>query len=115
MLSRVLTRACVSKWRAGKWEIDSHETGRQQSFTSRNHRQGGEVSVSGITPNKDVVWTNSVGYIDQVDHLHPFLTVYETCEFAWKCRSGGRHREEWHGTGPEVDKQIAKMDEECLQ
>ena len=74
--------------------------------------QEGTVSITGVTPSKDVVWQSLVAYIDQIDRLHPFMTVKETCEFAWRCRSGGTHRRKWLGHGPEVDKLIAEMDEE---
>jgi len=79
---------------------------------SKNAVQSGTVSLTGVTPTKDVVWTNLVSYIDQIDRLHPYLTVFETCKFAWQCRSGGTHRKPWFGEGEEVDKEIAKMDEE---
>jgi ABC-type multidrug transport system ATPase subunit len=77
---------------------------------SKDHVRGGEVDICGISPSKDTIWTNLAGYVDQIDRLHPFLTVYETCEFAWKCRSGGTHRLGHHGEGPEVDETIAMMD-----
>lgn len=54
----------------------------------------------------------SAGYIDQIDRLHPFLTVLETCTFAWHCRSGGTHRKPFFGEGTEVDETVAKMDKE---
>ena len=78
---------------------------------SPNHQPGGEVSICGITPGKGTVWTNLSGYIDQIDRLHPFLTVFETCEFAWNCRSGGTHRLPNYGEGPEVDELVKEMDE----
>jgi ABC-type multidrug transport system ATPase subunit len=54
---------------------------------------GGEVSIGGLTPSDNVYWSNLVSYIDQIDRLHPYLTVQETCEFSWKCRTGGTFRE----------------------
>jgi len=78
--------------------------------TSKDHVPEGEVIVCGLTPSKEIVWTNLVGYIDQIDRLHPFLTVYETCEFAWRCYSGGTHATEYMGEGPEVDETIAFLD-----
>lgn len=80
--------------------------------TSKDCVQSGQVSLSGVTPSKDVVWSSLVAFMDQIDRLHPFLTVFETCEFAWKCRTGGTHRRPWFGTGPEVDALIEKMNEE---
>lgn len=80
---------------------------------SKNHTVGGSVLINGVAPS-DVVWTNLVAYIDQIDRLHPFLTVYETCEFAWRCRSGGTHRKPWYGEGPEVDAAIEKLDAEMM-
>lgn len=48
----------------------------------------------------------------QIDRIQPYLTVKEVCEFAWRCKSGGTHRKEFHGEGPEVDEAIAKMDKD---
>mmetsp|Transcript_10621 Transcript_10621/g.23582 ORF Transcript_10621/g.23582 Transcript_10621/m.23582 type:complete len:1476 (+) Transcript_10621:75-4502(+) len=88
----------------------------------KGETKGGTVSINGVTPlgikdsrkqkTDPVIWSNLVSYIDQIDRLHPWLTVQETCEFAWKCRSGGTHREPWFKEGPEVDAIIEKMDEE---
>jgi len=78
--------------------------------TSKDHVPEGEVTVCGLAPSKEIVWTNLVGYIDQIDRLHPFLTVYETCEFAWRCHSGGTHATAYTGEGPEVGETIAFLD-----
>ena len=72
---------------------------------------GGSVSVNGIEEEKGVYWSNLVSYIDQIDRLHPWLTVWETCEFAWKCRSGGTHRMPWWKEGPEADALVKEFDE----
>jgi ABC-type multidrug transport system ATPase subunit len=86
-------------------------------YRSKDHVVGGSISLSGVTPqDADVVWTNLVGYIDQIDRLHPFLTVFETCEFAWRCRSGGTHRKKYfHATTNEANDLIAKYDTELFQ
>jgi ABC-type multidrug transport system ATPase subunit len=81
---------------------------------SKDHTSEGEVTIGGITPGPETIWTNLAGYIDQIDRLHPFLTVLETCEFAWHCRSGGTHRKLFYGQGPEVDATIRNMDQEML-
>ena len=47
----------------------------------KDHVVGGEVAVNTITPKTEgVVWPNVVGYIDQIERLHPYLTVKETCD-----------------------------------
>jgi ABC-type glutathione transport system ATPase component len=47
----------------------------------KDHVVGGEVTVNTITPKtKGIVWSNVVGYIDQIERLHPYLTVKETCD-----------------------------------
>ncbi len=79
---------------------------------SKHHEFVGKVSVCGIEPTKDIVWTNLVGYIDQIDRLHPFLTVEETCKFAWLCRSGGTHHRELFGEGADVEAMVAQMDKD---
>jgi ABC-type cobalamin/Fe3+-siderophores transport system ATPase subunit len=86
----------------------------QTLFTSRDHNVGGEVSVAGVTPGKDVHWSNIVSYIDQIDRIHPYMTVHEVCEFSWRCATGSTHRRAYHGEGNEVDAVIAKMDQEML-
>jgi len=79
----------------------------------KQHIASGTVQVNKTTPKtKDIVWSNIVGYIDQIDRLHPYLTVKETCDFAFNCRSGGTHRTPLHDPGPEAAAQIKKMDEE---
>lgn len=94
-------KSIVQKMIAGNLLIDN------------DHQFDGEVSICGLTPDdKDVIWTNLVSYIDQIDRLHPYLTVFETCEFAWKARSGGTHREYNMGSGDDIDEVVAKMDEE---
>ena len=78
----------------------------------RHHEVSGTVQVNELTPfTQDVVWSNIVGYIDQIDRLHPYLTVKETCDFAWHCRSGGTHKHP-STTSPEEDEQIQKLDNE---
>ena len=81
---------------------------------SKNHMVGGKVSINGVSPSKDLAWSNLVGYIDQIDRLHPYLTVRETCEFAWKCRSGLTHRQPWFADTPEANELIDKMDKEMV-
>jgi ABC-type multidrug transport system ATPase subunit len=80
---------------------------------SKDHVVGGTVSVATVSPtDKNIYWSNIVGYIDQIDRLHPYLTVKETAEFAWRSRTGGTHRKKYYGEGPEIDAIIQKMDQE---
>jgi len=79
----------------------------------KDHEVGGELTVNKISPKtKGVVWPNIVGYIDQIERLHPHLTVQETCDFAWQCRTGGTHRTPMIGDDAEVDATVKKMDED---
>ena len=78
---------------------------------SKDAAIGGQVSIAGITPGKSTNWSKLVSYIDQIDRLHPYLTVRETFSFAWKCRSGGTHRLELDGHDPETNAVLAEMDE----
>ena len=79
---------------------------------SQNHVAGGEVSIAGVVAKKGTYWSNLVGYIDQIDRLHSYMTVQEVCEFAWRCGTGGTHRQTFHGKGDEVDETIAQMDKD---
>jgi ABC-type glutathione transport system ATPase component len=47
----------------------------------KDHVVGGTVSINGHKPtDPGIVWTNLTAYIDQIDRLHPFMTVSETLE-----------------------------------
>lgn len=81
---------------------------------SKQHIVGGEVSVAGVGPAKDVYWSNVVTYIDQIDRIHPYMTVGEVCEFSFKCGSGGTHRKKFFGEGPEVEETLAEMDKQMM-
>jgi ABC-type lipoprotein export system ATPase subunit len=79
----------------------------------KGHEVTGEVMVNRFNPkSKEVVWSNIVGYIDQIDRLHPYMTVKETCEFAWRCRMGSTHKTPFMGDGPEIDAEINRLDDE---
>jgi ABC-type lipoprotein export system ATPase subunit len=79
----------------------------------RDHEVGGEVKLNKFGPkSEEIVWSNLVGYIDQIDRLHPNLTVKETCEFAWRCRTGGSHRLPMMPINdPGVDEEVKRLDE----
>ena len=84
--------------------------------TSPNHVVGGTVSLASVAANDPgVYWSNLVGYIDQIDRHYPYLTVQETAEFAWRCRTGGTHRLPYFdNTSPQDDARIAKMDAQAF-
>ena len=56
----------------------------------QNFEQSGEVSLSGISPTmKGISWPSLVGFMDQIDRLHPYLTgknhkigIGKICAFA---------------------------------
>jgi len=74
----------------------------------------GKLSINGVfRDQKDVVWTNLTGYIDQIDRVHPLLTVWETCLFAFNCRRNGTHRTTLTPTeNPDINKKIEELDKE---
>eukprot|EP00529_Nitzschia_sp_RCC80_P004459 CAMPEP_0113521168 /NCGR_PEP_ID=MMETSP0014_2-20120614/44492_1 /TAXON_ID=2857 /ORGANISM="Nitzschia sp." /LENGTH=907 /DNA_ID=CAMNT_0000419101 /DNA_START=83 /DNA_END=2802 /DNA_ORIENTATION=+ /assembly_acc=CAM_ASM_000159 len=79
----------------------------------KEHEVTGEVLVNTVSPKSEgCVWSNIVGYIDQIDRLHPYMTVKETCEFAWRCRTGSTHKTPFMGVTPEVAAEVKKLDEE---
>jgi ABC-type glutathione transport system ATPase component len=48
---------------------------------NNDHVVGGAVSVNGHKPtDPGIIWTNLTAYIDQIDRLHPYMTVSETLE-----------------------------------
>jgi len=74
---------------------------------------GGNVTINGIDhDDKEVHWTNLVGYIDQIDRLHSLLTVKETCDFAFKCRLGDHRRGSMPKDDAKVSELLQKMDDE---
>lgn len=61
--------------------------------TSSKSTISGSITVNGVeSTDPSLVWSNIVAYVDQIDRLHGYLTVKETMQFAWDCRSGGTHR-----------------------
>ena len=61
--------------------------------TDSKHKLGGSVEVNSIdSQDKEIVWSNIVSYVDQIDRLHGYLTVKETLTFAFDCCYGGTHR-----------------------
>ena len=80
-------------------------------YTDKKHKLGGELKIGSLSPGKGVYWTKLVAYIDQIDRLHALLTVFETCNFAWKCRSGGTHRRAHYSEDDEADETIEMMNE----
>ena len=57
-----------------------------------HHTIGGSVEVNGVNSKSDeIVWSNLVSYVDQIDRLHGYLTVKETLSFAFDCCYGGTH------------------------
>lgn len=80
----------------------------------KDHVREGSVSLNGI-PSDDpsTYWTSLVAFIDQIDRLHPYLTVKETLDFAWQCRYGGTHAKPYYDmSDPGVQKAIETMDKE---
>lgn len=76
----------------------------------KDHQVGGTVSIDNFTSEtKDCIWSNAVGYIDQIDRLNPWLTVMETCAFSWRCRSGQTHKTPLFDA-QFMDEEIEKLD-----
>ena len=74
---------------------------------------GGSVTINGVGhDDKEVHWTNLVGYIDQIDRLHSLLTVKETCDFAFRCRLGDHRKSAMPKDDPQVNELLEKMDDE---
>jgi ABC-type multidrug transport system ATPase subunit len=70
--------------------------------TSSKSTISGSVTVNGVeSTDPSLVWSNIVAYVDQIDRLHGYLTVKETMQFAWDCRSGGTHR------SPRLNKELS--------
>jgi ABC-type multidrug transport system ATPase subunit len=58
-------------------------------------------------------WSSLVAFIDQIDRLHPYLTVKETLDFAWQCRSGGTHAKPYYDMDDaDVKEAVEKMDKD---
>ena len=81
---------------------------------SDSHRKlGSKVTLNGKRPIRtDICWSSLVAYTDQIDRLHPVLTVYETLRFAFDCRAAGTHGKSYMHDNAETKALIAKMDRE---
>ena len=80
-----------------------------------NHVFDGTMHMALVHPtDPGINWSNLVAYIDQIDRLHPYLTVQETTEFAWRCRTGGTHWKPYYGEGPEIDNLIKDLDAQMM-
>jgi energy-coupling factor transporter ATP-binding protein EcfA2 len=90
------------------------ETGSGSSGKGPRRTVGGKVEVNGVnSKDTNIVWSNIVSYVDQIERLHGYLTVKETIEFAWNCRWGGTHKGPfWPQNNPEADELMAKLDKE---
>jgi len=53
----------------------------------------GRIEFNGVTTedDPDMVMANVVSFVGQLDDHAPYLTVRETFEFAFQCRTGGKH------------------------
>lgn len=81
----------------------------------KEHVVGGSVTINGIVRGaKNIVWSNLAGYIDQIDRLHARMTVAETLEFSWRCRSGGTHDKPFVGKDDEAKKAVVEADKELF-
>jgi energy-coupling factor transporter ATP-binding protein EcfA2 len=75
---------------------------------------GGQVQVNGVnSKDSDIVWSNVVSYVDQIERLHGYLTVKETVDFAFDCCWGGTHRGPfWVHGNPDSEALMQQIDEE---
>ena len=80
----------------------------------RNHLLEGEISINSGTRHSVGLhtWSNLVTFADNRDVHLPRLTVQETVEFAWKCKSGGTHRGSGTANTPEINEVVTKLDSE---
>ena len=70
----------------------------------------GELSINGVSRGtKNVHWSSLVSYVDQIDRLHPLLTVTETLKMAFDCRRNGTHRRD---VSPKDDQEVDKIIED---
>lgn len=80
----------------------------------KRHILGGTVTANGVEASEEgIYWQNLVSYIDQIDRLHAYLTVFETLNFAWECRSGSTHAKPYFDMDdPEVKKKVEQLDKD---
>ena len=79
-----------------------------------SHTLGGTVEVNGVDSQEDeIVWSNVVSHVDQIDRLHGYLTVKETLNFAFDCCYGGTHSGPFLAEdSPDVNKLVKQLDED---
>jgi len=76
-------------------------------------RMQGSITYNGLSSKNDagVCIRNAISFIEQLDHHAPRLTVRETFDFAFQCKSGGSHSS-YLKTNSETKELIKKLDEE---
>ncbi len=76
---------------------------------------GGNVHVNGVdSKDRNIVWSNVVSYVDQIEQLHGYLTVKETVDFAFDCCWGGTHRGPFvqSSSSPDAEALLEGLDKE---
>ncbi len=95
---------------------ENDDDGKRGCFSGRGGPRkivGGKVEVNGInSKDTDIVWSNVVSYVDQIERLHGYLTVKETVDFAFDCCWGGTHRGPFAQSNPESDALLKEIDKE---
>ena len=77
----------------------------------RHHQLEGQISINKSTcKTQNLNWSNLVTFMDNHDIHLPRLTVKETVEFAWKCKSGGSHRVSGTPDTDEIERVVNMLD-----
>lgn len=74
----------------------------------------GSVTYNGLSlkDKSNVYIENAISFIGQSDFHHSRLTVEETFEFAWECKTGATHASKEYVTGTSAEELIRKLDAE---
>jgi ABC-type multidrug transport system ATPase subunit len=82
--------------------------------TATGEMTTGSVTYNGLSLNdkKGLHIENAISFIGQSDSHFPRLTVEETFEFAWECKTGATHASKEYVVGRYAEELIEKLDSE---
>lgn len=90
-----------------------------RAIAGRLSMSNGETTEGSVTYNglslqdkSSVYIENAISFIGQSDFHHSRLTVEETFEFAWECKTGATHASKDYVTGTSAEELIQKLDRE---
>jgi len=85
----------------------------QRKRQKKGQYEDGSIEYNGLSIDNESghIFSNAIAYVDQIDRHAPRLSVKETFDFAFQCKSGGTHFMPGMKKCPELDAIIQELDE----